>query len=92
MDVAHAIVQGSSSILSPRKGDSARNQRYVDQCEKGRTISLSQYSESVDHGEEIRFSVELTRLRNLPGLLSVDVKRLRGDVWAYKLVHDTLIE
>lgn len=47
---------------------------------------------SIDSGEEIRFSVELTRLRNLPGLLSLDVKRLRGNVWAYKSVHDTIIE
>jgi hypothetical protein len=47
---------------------------------------------SIDSGEEIRFSVELTRLRNLPGLLSLDIKRLRGNVWAYKSVHDTIIE
>ncbi|KAJ1549824.1 hypothetical protein HK405_002194, partial [Cladochytrium tenue] len=40
---------------------------------------------------EIKFYVELERVKNLPGLSVVDFKRLRGDIWAFKrLYHDTI--
>lgn len=47
---------------------------------------------TVDQGDEIRFSVELTRIKNLPGLYSVDIKRLRGNVWTYKFLYETVIK
>ncbi|KAI8920412.1 kinase-like domain-containing protein [Entophlyctis helioformis] len=39
----------------------------------------------------IRFHVSLHRIKNLPGLLVVDFKRLRGDIWEFKrLYHDVV--
>jgi hypothetical protein len=49
-------------------------------------------SHRVDPGDEVRFSIELTRLKNLPGLLSLDIKRLRGNVWSFKFVYQTILE
>lgn len=46
----------------------------------------------MDPGDEVRFSIELTRLKNLPGLLSLDIKRLRGNVWSFKFVYQTILE
>ncbi|KAI8145957.1 hypothetical protein BJV82DRAFT_482569, partial [Fennellomyces sp. T-0311] len=44
----------------------------------------------VDPGEEVRFSVELCKIKNLPGLYIVDIRRMRGNVWAYKFLYHTL--
>ncbi|KAJ9104547.1 hypothetical protein QFC21_002043 [Naganishia friedmannii] len=46
---------------------------------------------TVDPGDEVKFSIELTRLKNLPGLLSLDIKRLRGNVWSFKFVYQTIL-
>ena len=37
-----------------------------------------------DTGNEVRFSVEVSRMKNLSGLYSVDIRRLKGDLWAYR--------
>ena len=38
---------------------------------------------------EVRFNVTLRRIKNLEGLVVVDFKRLRGDIWQFKaLYHD----
>lgn len=47
---------------------------------------------SVDGGQEVRFSVEITRLKNLAGLYSVDIRRMRGNVWAYKFCYTALLQ
>ncbi|RCI07316.1 hypothetical protein CU098_001492 [Rhizopus stolonifer] len=47
---------------------------------------------AIDNGEEIRFVVEMCRFKNLPGLFIVDVKRLKGNVWAYKFLYHKLID
>lgn len=47
---------------------------------------------SVDNGQEVRFSVEITRLQNLPGLYSLDIRRMRGNVWAYKFCYTALLQ
>ncbi|KAL2918469.1 hypothetical protein HK105_201870 [Polyrhizophydium stewartii] len=40
---------------------------------------------------EVRFHVTLHRIKNLPGLIVVDFKRLRGDIWEFKrLYHDII--
>ncbi|KAG0192227.1 hypothetical protein DFQ28_009801 [Apophysomyces sp. BC1034] len=49
-------------------------------------------SPSVDTGEEVRFVVEICRFRNLPGLYIVDIRRLRGPVWAYKFLYHKLLD
>ncbi|KAI8376027.1 uncharacterized protein BYT42DRAFT_472945, partial [Radiomyces spectabilis] len=45
---------------------------------------------TVDSGEEIRFAIEICRFRNLPGLYIVDIRRLRGNLWAYKFIYHKL--
>jgi hypothetical protein len=40
---------------------------------------------------EIKFYVEIQKVRNIPGLLVVDFKRIRGDVWAFKRMYGRLI-
>lgn len=45
---------------------------------------------SVDQGDEVRFSVELTRLDRLEDTLSLDIRRLKGNLRSYKFLYDTL--
>ncbi len=40
---------------------------------------------SVDGGQEIRFSVEVTRIKNLPGLYSLDIRRMKGNLWGVQV-------
>jgi protein-serine/threonine kinase len=47
---------------------------------------------SVDNGDEVKFVVELCRMRNLPGLYHLTIKRLRGDVWSFKFIYQTVLE
>jgi protein-serine/threonine kinase len=47
---------------------------------------------TVDSGEEIRFAVELCRIKNLPGLYIVDIKRLKGNLWGYKFLYHSLLD
>ncbi|KIY48545.1 hypothetical protein FISHEDRAFT_25825, partial [Fistulina hepatica ATCC 64428] len=43
-----------------------------------------------DAGDEVRFSVELTRLDRLEGTYSLDIRRLKGNLRSYKFVYDTV--
>lgn len=47
---------------------------------------------SVDGGQEVRFSVEVTKIKNLPGLYSLDIRRMKGNLWAYKFLYHALLE
>lgn len=47
---------------------------------------------NVDPGDEVRFSIELCKIKNLPGLYIVDMRRMRGNVWAYKFIYRTLLD
>ncbi|KAL7318455.1 hypothetical protein PS15m_001698 [Mucor circinelloides] len=47
---------------------------------------------SIDNGDEIRFVVEMCRFKNLPGLYIVDIRRVRGNAWAYKFLYHKLID
>lgn len=47
---------------------------------------------SIDNGDEIRFAVEICRFKHLPGLYIVDVRRLKGNAWAYKFLYHKLID
>ncbi|KAH7049008.1 hypothetical protein BKA57DRAFT_383757, partial [Linnemannia elongata] len=46
--------------------------------------------EAIDSGEEIRFSIELCRMKNLRGLYSVDIRRVKGNRWAYKFLYHAI--
>lgn len=41
---------------------------------------------SADAGDEVRFVVELTRVKNLDNLYCVDLKRMKGGPWSFKHV------
>ncbi|KAJ7121097.1 hypothetical protein C8R44DRAFT_528495, partial [Mycena epipterygia] len=43
-----------------------------------------------DAGDEVRFSIELTRLDHLNDTYSLNIRRLKGDLWSYKFLYDTL--
>jgi len=45
-----------------------------------------------DQGDEVRFSVELTRIDRLEDTLSLDIRRLKGNLRSYKFLYDTLRE
>ncbi|KAF9912545.1 hypothetical protein BX616_010298 [Lobosporangium transversale] len=47
--------------------------------------------DSIDSGEEIRFSIELCRIKNLHGLYSVDIRRMKGNLWAYKFLYHAVL-
>lgn len=46
----------------------------------------------MDPGEEVRFSVEVCKIKNLPGLYIVDVRRMRGNVWSYKFLYHAVLD
>ncbi|KAJ7108640.1 hypothetical protein C8R44DRAFT_294557 [Mycena epipterygia] len=43
-----------------------------------------------DVGDEVRFSVELTRLDRLKDMYSLDIRRLKGNLKSYKFLYNTL--
>lgn len=45
-----------------------------------------------DAGDEVRFSVELTRIDRLNDTFSLDIRRLKGNLRSYKFLYDTLRE
>ncbi|KAI8147469.1 hypothetical protein BJV82DRAFT_595554 [Fennellomyces sp. T-0311] len=45
----------------------------------------------VDPGEEVRFSMEICKIKNLPGLYIVDIRRMRGNVWSYKFLYHAVL-
>ncbi|TPX31433.1 hypothetical protein SmJEL517_g05236 [Synchytrium microbalum] len=40
---------------------------------------------------EVRFSIEVQRLRNLPGLYVVDFERSKGDRWLFRKLYDDIV-
>lgn len=48
--------------------------------------------QGIDNGDEVQFSVELSKIENLPGLYVVDIKRVRGNIWAFKFLYHELID
>ena len=47
---------------------------------------------SIDQGDEVRFSVELTKIAGLEGTYSLDIRRLKGNLRSYKFLYDTVRE
>ncbi|KAG0340610.1 hypothetical protein BG005_003160 [Podila minutissima] len=47
--------------------------------------------ETIDSGDEIRFSIELCRIKNLHGLYSVDIRRMKGNLWTYKFLYHAVL-
>lgn len=81
-----------SSSVSMERSNSANSTKPTS-ADGTTSSSTALYGESsVDGGQEVRFSVEITRLKNLPGLYSLDTRRLRGNLWAYKFVYTALLQ
>ncbi|KAF8968767.1 hypothetical protein BDZ97DRAFT_1797949 [Flammula alnicola] len=49
-------------------------------------------SPSDDSMDEVRFSVELTRLTGLSGTYSLDIRRLKGNLRSYGFIYNTIRE
>src|ERR1700761_725710 len=47
---------------------------------------------TLDQWDEVRFSVELTRIDRLDDTFSLDIRRLKGNLRSYKFLYDTLRE
>ncbi|KAL1410182.1 hypothetical protein Q8F55_004187 [Vanrija albida] len=47
---------------------------------------------STDSGDELKFAIELCRIKNLNGLYLLQIKRLRGSVWSFKFIYQTIVE
>ncbi|KLT41045.1 hypothetical protein CC85DRAFT_292889 [Cutaneotrichosporon oleaginosum] len=47
---------------------------------------------AIDNGDEVKFVVELCRIKNLQGLYLLRIKRLRGSVWAFKFIYQTIVD
>ena len=45
-----------------------------------------------DAGDEVRFSVELTRIDRLKDTYSLDIRRLKGNLRSYKFLYDAIRE
>jgi hypothetical protein len=50
------------------------------------------YQKQRQHLEPIKMYVMVHQIKNLEGLLTVDVKRTRGDIWEFKRVYEELIQ
>ncbi|KAI8370909.1 kinase-like domain-containing protein [Blakeslea trispora] len=48
--------------------------------------------QGIDSGDEVQFTVELSKIENLPGLYVVDIRRTRGNIWAFKFLYHTLLD
>ncbi|KAJ1969016.1 hypothetical protein H4R35_006260 [Dimargaris xerosporica] len=42
----------------------------------------------VDSGGEVRLTIDICKLKNLPHLLTVRVRRQRGNIWSYKYLYN----
>jgi protein-serine/threonine kinase len=50
------------------------------------------YGDKPDQHDEVRFSVEVTKLDRLDDLLSLDIRRLKGNLKSYKFLYDIIRE
>jgi hypothetical protein len=50
------------------------------------------YGDKLDQHDEVRFSIEVTRIDRLDDLLSLDIRRLKGNLKSYKFLYDIIRE
>ncbi|KAF8522699.1 Pkinase-domain-containing protein [Hysterangium stoloniferum] len=86
---AASVVPAVASTSFDTEGDSS----LMSEVPEGTAASEAIYGDrSVDQGDEVRFSVELTRIDRLEDTLSLDIRRLKGNLRSYKFLYDTLRE
>ncbi|KAI9593935.1 kinase-like domain-containing protein [Syncephalis fuscata] len=57
------------------------------------TVVQPVYGEpSIDAGDEVRFVVEICKIKNLTNLYIVDIRRMKGNIWSYKFIYHNLLE
>lgn len=56
------------------------------------TTDIAYGDPSQDAGDEVRFSVEITRIDRLNDTYSLDIRRLKGNLRSYKWLYDTIRE
>ncbi|KAG1807390.1 Pkinase-domain-containing protein [Suillus variegatus] len=79
----------SSSAGGMLKGLLMRRQS--SQSTHKRALSEAIYGDtSQDAGDEVRFSIELTRIDRLKDTYSLDIRRLKGNLRSYKFLYDTI--
>ncbi|KAG6816843.1 hypothetical protein H0H87_002492 [Tephrocybe sp. NHM501043] len=62
-------------------------------AESGTILGATTYGDPAqDAGDEVKFSVELTRIDRLNDTFSLDIRRLKGNLRSYKFLYDTLRE
>ncbi|KAG0294044.1 hypothetical protein BGZ98_001933 [Dissophora globulifera] len=72
---------------------SSSSSNHINSIQNRFTVPLEPlYGEdSIDSGEEIRFSIELCRIKNLHDLYSVDIRRMKGNLWTYKFLYHAVL-
>ncbi|KAF7300662.1 Non-specific serine/threonine protein kinase [Mycena chlorophos] len=86
---------GLKGLLSRRQPSPARSisgqsvNTTISPTPQPRTDAVYGYQHE-DTGDEVRFSVELTRLDRLKDMYSVDIRRMKGNLKSYKFLYDTL--
>lgn len=89
----HALESDTS-----HEGPSASNTSLSGSKEKQAAMPATSAHEPVygdrtlDQGDEVRFSVELTRIDGLDDTFSLDIRRLKGNLRSYKFLYDALRE
>lgn len=53
------------------------------------SLPLPFYGGKDDPGAEVRFTVEISRMKGLPDLYAIDIRRLKGSLWSYRAVRPT---
>lgn len=74
-----------------RRGSSMNNNVAMDEEGEEKKNPILYGDPVVDPGEEVRFSMELCKIKNLPGLYIVDIRRMRGNVWSYKYLYHAVL-
>jgi len=81
---------GSTQPPTPFDDDSPNNSLIVGEPS---SVQDAVYGDPAnDAGDEVKFSVELTRLDRLNDTYSLDIRRLKGNLRSYKFLYDTLRE
>jgi hypothetical protein len=70
--------------------DHGQSQSRTDDSSSSSEVSLLYGGPTEDPGDEVRFSVELTRLGGLSDTYSLDIRRLKGNLRSYKFIYDTI--
>ena len=80
LDIDHQAQSQSQSQQQSRTNDDSSSGE----------VSLLYGAPTEDLGDEVRFSVELTRRGGLSDTYSLDIRRLKGNLRSYKFIYDTI--